>query len=342
MTKLSPPVDVAERLATPIMLLDKRLHVGWMNEAMGTLLEVGVRGLLGQAVGNLFDPADALNGAIERLQSGEPLVQCRHVRLVTLRQNECVVDMQVQALPEACWLLELHDLAASSDASTPLSATLRGMAHEVRNPLAGLRGAAQLLGKRHADPDVQQLTHMMIREVDRLDTLTHRLLATGTQARLDMINLHQLLARVIELAQGQAPALSIHEDYDPSLPDVSGDADRLQQLLLNLFRNALQAGANRLCLRTRFAHRVRLPSGSTCSAVRVDVVDDGSGVPPHLHETLFQPLVSGHPDGTGLGLSLARETAREHGGDLHHAQTDEGTVFTLHLPLQHVRSGEDP
>ncbi|HET8553996.1 MAG TPA: ATP-binding protein [Rhodanobacteraceae bacterium] len=328
------PVDIAARLATGLVVLDANLRVAWMNDAMGDLLEIGVRSMRGQPFASLLDMPDTLADATRRLQENEAQVQWRHVHLTTLRHHERMVDMLMQALPDGRWLLEVHPLAPVPTSSTPLSATLRGVAHEVKNPLAGLRGAAQLLRQRTTDAGMQQLADVVIHETDRLRGLADRLLQHGLAVRLGMVNLHEVLERIRRLILAQTPELRIDEDYDPSLPAIHGDADRLQQLLLNLTRNAVEAGATALRLRTRVAHRVTLPAGIVRAAVRVDVIDNGPGVPRHLDDVLFQPLVSGRADGTGLGLALARETACDHGGDLCHAKTDEGTMFTLYLPLE--------
>ncbi|HET7663599.1 MAG TPA: ATP-binding protein [Rhodanobacteraceae bacterium] len=328
------PVDIAARLATGLVVLEANLHVAWMNDAMGDLLEIGVRSLRGQPFASLLDVPDTLADAARRMREGETQVQWRHVRLTTLRHRERLVDLLMQALPDGRWLLEAHPLTSVPASSTPLSATLRGVAHEVKNPLAGLRGAAQLLRQRSTDADMQQLADVVMHEADRLRGLADRLLQHGQATRLGMVNLHEVLERIRRLMLAQTPELRVDEDYDPSLPAVHGDADRLQQLLLNLTGNAIEAGATALRLRTRVAHRVTLPTGIVRAAVRVDVIDNGPGVPRHLEDVLFQPLVSGRADGTGLGLALARETACDHGGDLCHAKTEEGTMFTLYLPLE--------
>lgn len=329
-------MDIADRLVTGLVVLDIDLHVLWMNDAMSDLLEVGVRSVRGQPFANLLNEPNALTDASRRLRHGEPPVQWRHLHLTTLQHHQKVIDMVMQALPDERWLLEIHALAPVLTSSAPLSATLRGVAHEVKNPLAGLRGAAQLLRQRSADDDMRQLADVVIHETDRLRALTDRLLQHGQTARLGMVNLHEVLERICRLMRAQKPTLRIMEDYDPSLPAVHGDADRLQQLLLNLTRNAVEAGATALHLRTRMAHRVALSAGVMRAAVRVDVIDNGPGVPQRLNEILFQPMVSGRADGTGLGLALARETACDHGGDLCHAQTAEGTMFTLYLPLERL------
>jgi two-component system nitrogen regulation sensor histidine kinase GlnL len=215
-----------------------------------------------------------------------------------------------------------------------LSATLRGFAHEVKNPLAGLRGAAQLLERRVAEPELKQLAGMVIAEADRLATLADRLLHHGGRPRLGDVNLHEVLERVVAVLAGEPAAPRVLHDYDPSLPAFHGDADRLQQLLLNLARNAVEAGAQCLNLRTRVEHAVRLGERVARTALRVDVTDDGAGVAAAVRDALFEPLVSGRADGTGLGLALAREIAREHGGELRYSSRPGATVFSLYLPLE--------
>lgn len=326
------PSDVATRLVTALLVLDDALCVCWMNDAAADLLDVGVRGMRDQFFPALLRQGqDMLTGAIDRLQKGEPFVRWRSMRLTTLKQNVRVVDMAMQPLNPGHWLLEIHALTPSALNPGPLSATLRGVAHEIKNPLTGLRGAAQLLERRANDAHSRQLAGMVIAETDRLVALTNRLLSHQRDAQWAAVNVHSLLQRVRQLSVGQID--TIDEDYDPSLPAVRGDADRLQQLLLNLVRNAIEAGASRVCLRTRVAHRVPLIDGVARAAVRVDVIDNGPGVPDALRERLFAPMVSGRAEGTGLGLALALETARDHGGDLRHADTAEGTIFSLYLPM---------
>lgn len=330
----SPPANVAAFLTTGLALVDADLRVTWMNEAFADLLEVGVRGLQGQSFARLLEDPGLLAGATQRTRRDGVPVQWRDVRLATLQRRGRTVDLALQALDAGNWLLEVHVQVPRVRMPAPLSATLRGMAHEVKNPLAGLRGAAQLLSRRVDDTDARHLANLIVDEADRLAALTDRFLHHGRGAVLGEVNLHELLEGVRRLAAAQAPGVDIREDYDPSLPAVRGDGGRLRQLLLNLVGNAIEAGATQLCLRTRIAHRVGLPGGTARAAIRVEIVDNGPGVPEPLRDTLFQPLVSGRTDGTGLGLALALETARDHGGDLRHAANDEGTVFSLYLPLQ--------
>jgi two-component system nitrogen regulation sensor histidine kinase GlnL len=147
------------------------------------------------------------------------------------------------------------------------------------------------------------------------------------------VNVHEIVERVAALASAGADALEVRRDYDPSLPPVRVDADRVLQALLNLSRNALEAGARGLVLRTRAEHATRIGDQVVRLAARIDVVDDGRGVPAAVADTLYEPLVSGRADGSGLGLAIAREIAREHGGELGHVSRPGATVFSLLLPV---------
>jgi len=196
-----------------------------------------------------------------------------------------------------------------------------------------VRGAAQLL-RRHLDaPDLAELAELIMTEVDRVATLSDRLLRSGAKPRLARTNIHEVVERVAALLAAEPSAPQIRRDYDPSLPAINADADRLQQALLNLVRNAVEAGAQTLSLRTRAEHSARMGERTLRLALRIDVGDDGRGVPAELADTLFEPLVSGRADGTGLGLAIAREIAREHGGELSCVSRPGASVFTLLLPV---------
>jgi two-component system nitrogen regulation sensor histidine kinase GlnL len=324
--------DLAERLATGLAVLDAELRVHWFNSALADLLEVGVRGLRGQPLTALLDDG-VLALAAQRALTGNDVLRLRGMRLATLQGRELLADLDLQGQGDGTLLLEVHVLAAASLAPTPLSATLRGFAHEVKNPLAGLRGAAQLLERRVDDAQSKQLAGMVIAEADRLAALADRLLHHGGRPQLGEVNAHELLQRVAALLAGEPQAPRVRQDYDPSLPSFTGDAERLHQVLLNLARNALEAGAREVTLRTRIEHGVRLGDRMARAAIRLDVADDGSGVAEAVRDTLFQPLVSGRADGTGLGLALAQEIAGEHGGELRYVSRPGATVFSLYLPL---------
>jgi two-component system, NtrC family, nitrogen regulation sensor histidine kinase GlnL len=317
-------------MATGLALVDADLRLCWINPALAEWLELGPRSAIGLSLGLWFDK-EALAQTSRALTEERPL-QWRGMSLVAASGREITADIALQPF-EGGLLLEVHALAEPLANSSPLSATLRGFAHEVKNPLAGLRGAAQLLHRRVDNEDLRSLAGLIIDEADRLGVLANRLLHHDGAPQIGPVNIHQLLERLTDLLQAEPSPPQLRHDYDPSVPDLLGDADRLQQVLLNLARNALEAGAHTLTLRTRVEHGVRVGERMLRMALRVDVIDDGPGVPAALRDTLFQPLVSGRADGTGLGLALSREIAHEHGGELRYTSRPGETAFSLYLPM---------
>jgi two-component system nitrogen regulation sensor histidine kinase GlnL len=216
-----------------------------------------------------------------------------------------------------------------------LSAALKGLAHEVRNPLAGLQGAAQLLGRRLLDPDERRYLEVITAESARLSALVERLLLPQAPRPFTAVNVHEVLERVRVLAEADAGwAIVVQRDYDPSLPELAGDTDRLVQAIWNLVRNALESGSSEIRLRTRAEREIAIGDQPVKLAVRVDVIDNGRGVPEDLGARIFLPLVSGRADGSGLGLPLAQGVAREHHGALSYRSRPGHTVFTLLLPVE--------
>ena len=320
----------AEQATTGLGLVDAQLRLAWLNPALAEALDLGPRRAIGQPLAALLgEPAVAKQAA--RARDEQRTVQWRDLRL---GEPERRLDAALQPLDAGRLMLEVHVLAPPATENSPVSASLRGLAHEVKNPLAGLRGAAQLLQRRVGEAELKALAGMVIAEADRLAALADRLLRRAAAPPCESLNIHAVLERVVALLEAEPAPPAIRQDYDPSLPDLRGDADRLRQLLLNLARNAREAGARTLTLRTRAEHGVRVGERVLRTALRLDVVDDGAGVPPALRDTLFEPLVSGRAEGTGLGLALAREIAHEHGGELRHGGGPGATAFTLWLPLE--------
>jgi two-component system nitrogen regulation sensor histidine kinase GlnL len=246
---------------------------------------------------------------------------------------------------------KLEDEAHRNETLARLGAVIAGLAHEVKNPLGGIRGAAQLLARRfEADADVRSYTDAMIREVDRLATLVEQLLATGAPRPLQLapVNVHHVLRDVLELMSPEVThqAVSLRLQIDPSLPDVSGDSAQLTQVFLNLVKNALEAIGEdgTLTIRTRMEtdfHIVRHDDGgneaqqaSPGKFLRVEVADSGPGFPLGEEGRAFEPFFSTKPRGTGLGLAICQRIIAAHGGDIRaeNALTD-GAVITVTLPL---------
>ena len=223
---------------------------------------------------------------------------------------------------------------------------LRNLAHEIKNPLGGIRGAAQLLAMDAAARDFaesREYTDVIIHEADRLQALVDRLLAPHQRAPLFAdLNIHEICERVRAVVLAEFPrGLAIERDYDASLPELRGDRERLIQALLNIVRNAAQVLAARITvgdaaitLRTRVARQVTIGHQRFKLAIELQVQDNGPGVPPELRERIFQPLVSGREGGSGLGLALAQTFVQQHEGTIDHDGTAGATRFTLLLPVR--------
>ncbi|MEO8672803.1 MAG: ATP-binding protein [Tahibacter sp.] len=322
-----------DQLSTGIARLDKDLHLHAPNPALCELLEIGARRLEGCLLAQLAPGSAELLEAARHALSEQCTVQLRNVMLRDRQGDAVPCAIALTPIVDGGLILEVHALPRAPELATArLSESLRGFAHEVKNPLAGLRGAAQLLRRRVAEADLKELAELIIAEADRLAGLANRLLQASGKPHLAKVNIHEVLERVHALFTAEESAPRVVRDFDPSLPPLHGDADRLTQLLLNLGRNALEAGAGTLILRSRVEHSARIGERVLRLALRVDVVDDGRGVAADLADTLYLPMVSGRADGSGLGLALCQEIAREHGGGLVHRSRPGETVFSLLLP----------
>lgn len=327
--------DVLAQCVTAMARLDTELHFTWMNPALAELLGAGMLRWQGASLEVIEPGSSGIVDAARRALADQQVVVLRQVAVRSSADADLIGDIAFTPIGEQHLLLELHPHSATSERGSPLlSESLRGFAHEVKNPLAGVRGAAQLIGRRVDTDELRELADLIIGESDRLTALADRLLRARGKPRLTRLNLHELLERVALLIAAEAGAPNVRRDYDPSLPPAIGDGDRLYQLILNLARNAVEADATTLTLRTRVEFGVRLNERLRRVVLRVDVIDDGRGVPADIASSLYQPLVSGRPNGTGLGLALAREIAHEHGGELRHGSRPGATTFTLLLPLE--------
>lgn len=328
-----------DALDTPVAWADPDGSLLGGNPAFARWLGVSARRLSGLPLAALEVDGDSLARAL-----GQATGQLRLRRVaLAFPGTEAVryADLYLGYDEAGGWRLEAHPVAEfpGEDPAvalpSALSAALKGLAHELRNPLAGLKGAAQLLARRTEDPQARELTGLIEAEVARLAALLDRLLVPAPPRAPEPLNIHAVLERVLRLAESDAGwAVRLARDYDPSLPEFAGDFDRLTQAVWNLVRNAIEAGAANVTLRTRAEHALRIGETLVPLALRLEIVDDGRGVPDALAERIFLPLVSGRAEGSGLGLALAQQVAREHGGSLAYRSRPGHTVFTLLLPLE--------
>ena len=346
MPPLTPAAPATDVLCTAVAWTDAAGHLLGVNPAFARWLGVSARRLIGQPLAALEMDGDVMARLFLTAHAATSDNEILHLHRMALGlpgEAPRFAEGWLSRLESGGWLLEANPvdefpaLDPTQALPSALGAALKGLAHELRNPLAGLKGAAQLLARRalHRDDndDERELINLMESEIERLNGLLEQLLSPSPQRPHTALNIHVVLERVLRLAETEGGwSVRVQRDYDPSIPEFDGDADRLTQAVWNLVRNAIQAGAASVTLRTRVEHGVRIHDHLHAMALRVEIIDDGKGVPDELAEHLFLPLVSGRAEGSGLGLALAQQVAREHRGSLTYRSRPGHTVFTLLLP----------
>jgi two-component system nitrogen regulation sensor histidine kinase GlnL len=327
------------------------------------LLELSEARALGLAIDRMLMENDKpLEEMLQILASGSPYTK-RQANL-TLPSGQCIsVDYTVTPLDQRgadYLLLEFQPLDRMLKISREASilstqetsrALVRGLAHEIKNPLGGLRGAAQLLAKELPEESLRDYTDIIIAEADRLRNLVDRLLGPIKPPEQKAVNVHQVLERVIALVGAETGGrIAFERDYDPSIPDLQADAGKLIQAVLNIVRNAMQAFGEQpqpalqqdpqICLQTRIMRNFTLGENRHRLVCRVCITDNGPGIPDHLLQTIFFPMVSGRAEGSGLGLSIAQSIVNQHHGLIECSSEPGDTRFTIYLPVE--RLNESP
>ena len=335
-----------ELLSSAVVLVDDQLVVRYLNPSAENLFATSSRKIVGYSLRRLLgDPAgleSALNNVLRDNWSytGHNLKVLR-AGMETLHLDCTVTPVEVV---DARLLLEFRpmdaqlkvareeQLAHQQQANREL---VRNLAHEIKNPLGGIRGSAQLLERELDDPQLREYTQVIIAEADRLQELMSRLLTSHRMMQPIQLNLHDVIERVRRLILAEFPSIEVRRDYDTSLPTVTGDREQLIQAILNVARNAAQAmqGSGEIVMRTRAARQVTLAKRRFKLAVQLQVIDNGPGIPDDIRDRIFYPLVSGRENGSGLGLSLAQSFIEQHQGAIEVESRPGRTCFMLFIPI---------
>lgn len=341
---------ILDHLTDAVLVFDTSNRLIYINSAGEMLFAVSARQVQGMRARSIFGLSDrAIEADFKRaVLRGETLTK-RNLTLGTPSQpvtvNLTVVPMQengqvdqvlvqIEQLDRHLRISMEEQILAQQNAGRML---LRGLAHEIKNPLGGIRGAAQLLERELPGADLREYTRIIMDESDRLQSLVDRMLGPNKPLTMESINIHKILERVRQLVQVEAPAgVIIDRDYDPSIPSVMGDGDLLIQALLNIVRNAAQAVGvrGRIQIKTRIDRQVTIGHRRNRMAVKIEIHDDGPGIPPGLMGQIFYPMVTGRAEGTGLGLSIAQSLINQHGGLIECTSEPGHTVFSIYLPLE--------
>ena len=345
--------ELLDSLVTSVFLLDQELRVLYLNAAAQTLLGLGANQALGKSITDLTRGSETLMPLFERARQGSEGVVQRElawpapggvdrildcaVTQVTLGQEHFRLLLEIEDITQHRRLTRENALLAQLGGSRLM---VRQLAHEIKNPLGGVRGAAQLLERELLDPALREYTRVIISEADRLTNLLDSMLGPGRPPAKQLINVHELLERVYHLLRSEASeGVTVDRDYDPSLPPLTVDPNHIIQAMLNLGRNALQAlsGGNvqapRLVLRTRAESNVSVGARRHRLVASIQFEDNGPGVLAEIRDTIFYPLVSGRADGTGLGLGIAQDLVSRHGGLIEFDSAPGRTIFVISLPM---------
>jgi two-component system nitrogen regulation sensor histidine kinase GlnL len=349
-TSLNLLWPILDNLSTAVLAFDKDLRLLFINPAGENLLAISRKQAEGMLLSSLMPRAHEL---IEKLSNALAQGDMFTEYQATLPVNgtrDITVDYTVTPFGEnsdtESLLLELDDIDRHAQITREeyrLSQyeisreVVRGLAHEIKNPLGGLRGAAQLLESELADPSLKEYTDVIISEADRLQNLLNRMLGPNTLPHKEEINIHQALEHVRTLVLAEAEdTLIIERDYDPSIPDLHADADQMVQIILNITRNAAQAlnGNGTITFCTRTERYVTIGGKRHKLALRLEIRDNGPGIPADMVEKIFYPMVSMNTSGSGLGLAIAQSLLHQHGGTIECTSEPQNTIFSINLPLE--------
>lgn len=343
-------------LASAVLILDTKSRVAYANASAENLLESSLKSLLQQKLIKIFSNSEKLAEMIEQVTAQEFTEKRQDLTLErpgrdSLQVHCIVTAIDIQETPilielrENIQQLKLDREERILDQSQANKELIRNLAHEIKNPLGGIRGAAQLLEmelpERHLK-DLREYTQVIIREAGRLQTLVDRLLAPHRRPHIvGDVNIHEVCERVRSLIMAEFPnGLTITRDYDLSIPEFRGDKEQLIQAVLNVAHNAatalidrIQTGDADLILKTRVARQVTIAKIRYRLALDLHIIDNGPGIPPEISERIFYPLVSGRDGGSGLGLTLAQTFIQQHMGVIECESRPGLTEFRIRIPL---------
>lgn len=345
--------QVLENLSFSILLFDQGLYLRYMNSAAEVLFAVSARHMVRHKAGDFLLCSEgldepALASALDtgrpftereislRLHNGETVTVDCTVIPITDEQGESCLLMEMQHIDRQLQISREENLLSQHDAARDL---IRGLAHEIKNPLGGLRGAAQLLESELGDKELCEYTQIIINEADRLQSLVNQMLGSNRLPEKAEVNVHMILERVRALIVAEyGDSLQIKRDFDPSIPELYVDSDRIIQAILNIVRNAAQAlekcGDGEIVLRTRIMRQFTIGNVRHRLVVLIEIEDNGPGIPEEIKEKTFYPMVTSGGSGMGLGLSITQSLIHQHGGLVEFTSEAGKTVFRVMLPLE--------
>jgi two-component system nitrogen regulation sensor histidine kinase GlnL len=343
---------ILDSLSAGVILLDDSLLIVALNASAQNILGVSNERACGQSLLKLVDDEPEMRDILSRVAAtGDHYANEMHLAPNEANAHDRVVDCHVSPIDAggASLLVEITDVTRRAQITRENALLIqhgagrqmiRQLAHEIKNPLGGIRGAAQLLERQLDDESLHEYTQVVINETDRLAVLVNTLLGPGGPPNKQPVNIHELLEYVVKVIEaGDGSALTVRREYDPGLPMIDLDRDQMIQAILNVMNNAAAAleGHGSMVLRTRAVTNFTIGNQRHRVIASIEIEDDGPGIPPELQDTVFYPLVTSRPDGTGLGLPAAQELLSRHGGLIEFDSRPGRTVFYLRIPLEQTK-----
>ena len=342
---------ILDSLVTAVVVLNRELNISYINVSAEALLGVSSEHFVGRALADCFSgyegTPESLQDAINenrhftkrrarwRLHNGQ-FITIDYTVTPSSESNSITIEIQpldrlLRISREEAWL-------SSQETSRNL---VRSLAHEIKNPLGGIRGAAQLLAKELGDDGLEEYTKIIVEETDRLRNLVDRMIGPRVPLKLESINIHNVLERVIAIISLEVGSkIALSRNYDPSIPEFRGDLEQLMQAFLNIVRNAVQALSENtaqidpeIVITTRIQRRYTLGGTHHPLVIQTIIADNGPGIPPALIEDIFFPMITGRAEGSGLGLSISQNLIGQHNGLIECSSEPGNTEFVIFLPL---------
>ncbi|MBV1915398.1 MAG: nitrogen regulation protein NR(II) [Pseudomonadales bacterium] len=345
---------ILEDLSTSVLLLDSDLQLQYINPAAENLLDVSANRVMGTAVSSFFHETEESIQSLRNAVAFNNPFSKRRTKITLSNDKAITVDYTVTPIMSSsgtALLMEIQPLdrllriakeEASVFSNQANKTLIRGLAHEIKNPLGGIRGAAQLLARQLPEEE-KEYTQIIIEEADRLRNLVDRMLGPNNLPNMVPASIHEVLERVRVLVEVESSnPIEFIRDYDPSIPDITADRELLIQAILNIVRNAMESLARsddpslhpEITLRTRTLRQFTIGTIRHRLVCLIEVIDNGPGINEKLIDSIFFPMISGRANGSGLGLPLSQSILNQHQGSIECDSRPGHTRFSIHLPIQ--------
>lgn len=346
----SPNNLLLDNLTTAIILLDEHFAIVYLNTAAEVMLSKSLQHCHKLPISEVLTEKTESITLQQALEKQQPCT--KHDACLMVNSHDLLVDYVITPITEKSQLYFIIEIVIPDTLRVPRDEVLasqqqgnklliKGLAHEIKNPLGGIRGVTQLLARELIDDNFKEYTHIIIEEVDRLSNLVDRMLGPNTLPNYKLANIHEVLERVYGLVAAESQQqITLIKDYDPSIPEINIDTEQMIQAILNIVRNAMDAllshhiAKPEIIFKTRILRQVNIGTNRHKMVIHIDIIDNGPGIPSELKDTLFYPMVSGRPEGTGLGLAITQNIISQHKGVIECSSHPHQTKFSIFLPLE--------